>query len=134
MEKRTQFTVMATNKPGELAWLAKILGKAKVNIEAISINDGVHHGVVKIVVDDAKAARKALKKAELAASEQDVLAVALADKPGAMADLCAKLARKGVNIDYIYGSTCACGEGGCSCECRVILSVTDAAAARAALT
>ncbi len=139
MEKKTQLTVIETYQPGELARLTKLLAKAKVNIEAISINDGVHHGVVKLVVDDPRAARAALKKAGLAVSEQPVLALSLPDKPGAMAELCATLSRKKVNIDYIYGSTCACGccddgECECSCACRVILSVSDEAAARAALS
>jgi hypothetical protein len=128
MNKKTEFAVMLSNKPGELGRLAALMAKAKVNISGISINDGVHHGVVKFVVDEASPARAALKKANVAFSERQVLALALANKLGALAGICAKLAAKRVNIDYIYGTACACASGddcSCGCECTLILSVPE---------
>jgi hypothetical protein len=133
MQKKIQISVLLDNNPGALAKLAKVMKTAKVNIEALAINDGVDHGVAKLVVCDPDAAAKALKKARIPFSTQKVLAVALPNKPGVLADVCAKLAAKGINIHYVYGSTCACGcdckcECECSCECTLIVSADRAKA------
>jgi hypothetical protein len=127
MQKKIQISVLLDNNPGELAKLAKVMKVAKVNIEALAINDGIHHGVAKLVVDNPDAAGKALKKARIPFSTQKVIAVALPNKPGVLADVCAKLAAKGINIHYVYGSTCSCGCGcececECSCQCTLIVS------------
>jgi hypothetical protein len=133
MQKKTQFTVMLANEPGELARVAKLVAKAKVNIEALTINDGVHHGVLKFVVDGAGGVRKAFTKARLTFSEHKVYAVTLPNQPGALAEMCGKLAAKGVNIDYVYGSTCACDEECCRGDCTLILSGSDEKTLKAAL-
>jgi hypothetical protein len=132
MEKKTQVSILLDNKPGELGRVAKVMARAKVNIEAMSINDGTHHGVLKVVVDRAEAARKALKKAGIQHSVQTVLSIPLRNAPGALAKLCAKLAGKGVNIDYVYGSACQCADK-CPCDCTIILSSCDAKAVKKAL-
>jgi hypothetical protein len=129
MQKKTQVSILLDNKPGELGKVARLMARAKVNIEAMAINDGIHHGVLKMVVDKAEAARKALKKAGIQHSVQTVLSVPLRNEPGALAKLCAKLAGKGVNIDYVYGSGCLCS-GECCCDCTIILSSPDAKAVK----
>lgn len=129
MKVRREFAVMLPNRPGELARLAKALARAKVNIEAVSVNDGTRFGVVRLVVDGPSSTRQALRKAKLQFVENRVIAVPLADKPGALAELSSKLAQKGVNIDYVYGSTCSC-----ECPCLLIMGVTDIEKAREALS
>jgi len=139
--QKTQFSVVLVNKAGELAKVAQVLGRARVNIEALALTDGIHTGIVKLVVDDAKRARAALKRARLPFSEQRVLAVSLEDEPGALAKLCARLAKRGLSIDYVYGSSgpgCDCDEceceGDCGCTHGVLmLSVAEIKAAQAAL-
>jgi len=132
MDKKTQLTVMLENKPGALAHLTGVLSAAKVNLEAIAINDGVHHGVAKLVPEDAGAAAKALKKAGIPYHEQKVYAFALPNAPGVLAEMCSKLAAAGINIHYLYGSVCPCGEE-CHCDCTMIVSLEDGKAARAVL-
>jgi hypothetical protein len=132
MMKKTQFSFFLPNKAGELARLAEILAQAGVNIEGLAISDGIHAGVVKIVVDDPDKARTVLQGAEMPFSEQQVLAVTLPNNPGALAELCAKLAKDGLSIDYVYGSTCGHDEA-CSCECRLLVSVADLHTAEAAI-
>jgi hypothetical protein len=121
--KKTQFSLVLANKAGELARLADVVSGAEVNIEAMSISDGIHTGVVKMVVDRPDTARAALQKASLQFTEQEVLAVPLANTPGALAELCGKLAKDGLSIDYVYGSTCA--DGNCDCQCTLMISVAD---------
>ncbi len=132
MQKKTQISIMLVNVPGELGRIAKLMARAKVNIEALAINDGAHHGVLKMVVDKEGAASKALKKAHLQHVVQTVIALPLRNRPGALAKLCAKLERKKINIDYVYGSSCECGDK-CPCECTIIVSCCDAKALKKAL-
>jgi hypothetical protein len=124
--KKIQFSLVLANKAGELARLADVVSGAEVNIEAMSISDGIHTGVVKMVVDRPDAARAALQKASLQFSEQEVLAVPLSNTPGALAELCGKLAKDGLSIDYVYGSTCRCADDDkCDCQCTLMVSVAD---------
>ncbi|MEK7799721.1 MAG: ACT domain-containing protein, partial [Acidobacteriota bacterium] len=46
--------------------------------------------------------RDALQKEGLYASIEDCLAVDMADQPGSLGDICARLAGAGINIDYAY--------------------------------
>ena len=101
-----------------------------MNIQALSITDGIHTGVVKVVVDQPDQARDALEAADIQFTEQQVLAVPLANAPGALAELCSKLAKDGLSIDYVYGSTCIHDKDkGCDCKCSLMVSVADLAPA-----
>jgi hypothetical protein len=103
-----------------------VLASAKVNLEALSLSDGVHTGVLKIVVDDPAAARTALEQGGLQFYEQPILAVALPNQPGALAELCRELAEDGFSIDYVYGSTCRCpGDHDRDCQSELMVSVAD---------
>jgi len=128
MAIRKQFTVCLENKPGQLARLCQALARAKVNIIAITVVDSTDTGDVRLVTKNAAAARKALAKAKLCALVRDVVSVTLPDKPGALAEAAANLAKKGINIEYVYGSTHApCAEATC------IFAVDDTAKADAIL-
>lgn len=125
MEK-TQFSLVLANKRGALAEFAQLLAEAKVNVEALSLSDGVHTGVLKIVVDDPDAARAAFQAGKYQFYEQPILAVALPNHPGALADLSAKLAEDGYSINYVYGSTCRCpGAHEPECQSELMVSVAD---------
>jgi len=132
--KKTQFSLVLINKPGELANLAELLARAEVNIEAMAISDGIHTGVVKVVVDQPDPARAVFQEVGLQFSEQQVLSISLPNTPGGLAELCAQLARDGLSIDYVYGSTCSsAGAIGCTCESRLMVSVANLAEAEAAV-
>ena len=130
--KKTQFSLVLANKAGELATLAGVLTEAEVNLQARAITDGIHTGVVKVVVDSPERAREAFETAELQFTEQQVLSVPLANTPGSLAELCSKLARDGLSIDYVYGSTCH-HDKSCDCECTLMVSVADLATAESSV-
>src|SRR5207247_4302931 len=98
MPRAKQRTVQLANKPGTLAQVAQALGKAKVNMRALA----VFEGRAKIIVDDPSKGREALQNEGLFASIEECLAVDMADQPGTLGDICAKLAGAGINIDYAY--------------------------------
>ena len=104
MAVKTQFSVFLPNKPGQLGRLTGALSRAKVNIQAISVADTAESGVVRLLVDAAQKARKALARGKFASTESRVVAVCAKDVPGTLAKVAAKLAKAGININYIYGS------------------------------
>ena len=118
---RKQLTRYLENRPGVLAKVAASLASARINIEGISVAASPDVGLVQVIVDNAAAARKVLKKLGISHTIQDVAMVSVPDRPGALARLAAKIARAGININYIYGTACKC-----KCECGTSLVVSAA--------
>jgi len=104
MAKVKQFTVALENRPGRLAHVAQVLADAKVNILAVLGSTAGGQGSVQVVVDNANKGKKALDGAGLAYTEGTLEQFELANKPGALADLAGKLAKKGLNIDCAYAT------------------------------
>ena len=109
MESRTQFSVFMVHRPGLLAQICRELAKAKINITGIALMDSSEHGVLRLMVADPEGARAVLKRMNVPMAETDVLAVTLANKPGAAADLCDRMADAHIPIGYMYCTTGARG-------------------------
>ena len=105
MAKKKQITITLRNKIGELAKLSRSLAKSGVNIEAISVTNLIEAGVVRFIPSNIAKAKKALKKYGATVTVEDVLAIAMPNDPGALAKTAAKLQKKKINVDYIYGSS-----------------------------
>lgn len=103
--EKTQITAWLDNKPGQMAKLGRALKRGKVNMTAMSVIDTVDHSGVRMVVDNAAAAKKALTRAKVPFSTRRVLLLTMTNKVGALGQVGAKLAKGGVNLDYAYGST-----------------------------
>jgi len=114
MPKVKQLTVSCENRPGTLADIAGILGKAKVNILAFNAASAGAMGYIQFIVDNAKKARKVLKAHRISCYEEVVLHVTLPNVPGALASLARKMAAKDVNIGAGYQTTV---EGGKRASC-----------------
>lgn len=107
----TDLTVRMENEPGALAQVGEALGAAGVNIEAVAGFGMDNHGRVHLVVDDADAAKAALKAAGLTLeAEREALEVTLDDAPGAVGAYARKLADRGINIEAAYIGGRAGGE------------------------
>ncbi len=104
MAKVKQLTVALENRPGRLAHVAKVLADAKVNVLALLGSTAGAQGSVQVVVDNVNKAKKALGGAGLSYSEGTLEQVELANKPGTLAQLAARLAKKGINIDCAYAT------------------------------
>jgi hypothetical protein len=98
-----ELTISMPNKAGQLAVLADTLGKAGVNIQALSAATAGGKGVIRLVVDDTAKAKRALKKAKIrVGTERQVLEVRLRNRPGALARVAKRLGKAKVNIDSAY--------------------------------
>jgi hypothetical protein len=87
-----------------LAKLTKVLADAKVNVLALLGSTAVGQGSVQVVVDNVNKAKKALGGAGLSYIEGTLEQIELPNKPGALAQLAGRLAKKGINIDCAYAT------------------------------
>ncbi len=98
----TEFTVHMANRPGQLATLARLLGDAGVNIEALAAYAGGEEGIVRLVASNESATRSVLADAGLEWHEHRVISTRVTNRPGALAQVTESLANTGVNIDAMY--------------------------------
>lgn len=100
--KVKQISIFLENKKGHLLEVVDALGKAGVNIRALSIADTSEFGILRIIVPDPDSAKKALKKGGFTFNENDVIAVGVSDKPGGLAAALKILSENDINVEYLY--------------------------------
>ncbi|MEE8169806.1 MAG: hypothetical protein V3T70_04595 [Phycisphaerae bacterium] len=97
-----QFSIFLASKPGVLSRLCDSLAHDKINIIAMSMMDSTEHGVFRMIAEDEKQARKTLGRLNLPTAETEVIVMELPNRPGALADVCARLGTNHVGINYAY--------------------------------
>jgi hypothetical protein len=107
------------NRPGSLADMGEVLGRAGVSIEG----GGVFEGVAHFLFEDGAAALKALEAAGIrVVRENDVVIVRLRQsEPGQLGKIARRMADAGVNIQVQYSDH----------DHQLILIVDDVARAKA---
>ncbi len=125
MAKTKQFIISIDNHPGAVAEIAKTLGSAKVNILSLLGTSQGAGGMVQLLVDNARRAKKALDAARISYQETPAEQYELPNKPGALADCLTKLAAKGVNLTSIHATAAKGGK-------KAVIVYTVEAAAKAA--
>ncbi|MDR3089930.1 MAG: ACT domain-containing protein [Desulfobulbaceae bacterium] len=97
-----QLTVFVENGPGRLLEITETLGKASIDLRALSIADTAEFGIARIITSDHAKAVALLREAGFAVSTTPVLAVGLDDEPGALVKTLRILADAKINIEYLY--------------------------------
>ena len=120
MAKMIQLTISCQNRPGALAEIAGILGKANVNILAFNVGSAGTMGYVQFVVDHPSRAKKKLEGKGFSCYEEQVVYLNVPNIPGAFFRLASKLAAKDINIGAGYQTTVK-GSG----KASIVLAVTD---------
>ena len=105
MQKATEIQVVIEDKPGTLASLCSILGKEGVNIDALMVLGGL----AKLLVNDVQKAMSGLQGAGYKTDTKQVATAEVPNEPGALSTVARKIADKGVNISYLYGTTLGSG-------------------------
>lgn len=134
----TQLSVVLDNAPGKAMEVLRTLAKGGVNVRAISVADTSDLGVVRLIVSDTAKAKAILAKKGLKVTSAPVLAVVVKDRPGGLAEMLAPLAKKNLNVEYLYATTCACSGDTCGCgeegcDSVIIVRVKDIKSAEEAL-
>jgi len=124
MPRTTQLTVSLKSRPGVLAQLARTLADAGVNIVTLSADAVSGRGKIRVVVNDAVTAKRALRRAKYRFSEEPAFVVRLRNKPGALARVAEKVAKGRVNIKSAYATTAGRGSA------TVVMTVGSVAKAR----
>ena len=97
-----QLSVFVENKSGRLAEITEIIGKAGVDIRAISVADTSDFGILRLIVDKPKEAVELLRAAGLTVSLTSVIAIGIDDKPGEFAKAMRVLADGNIGVEYMY--------------------------------
>jgi hypothetical protein len=96
------FAIRLGHHPGELAQVATALSRYGVNIRSLaglSIGDDV---LVRIIADNAEAARAALTATGISFEPHEVVTVLLENRAGELAAICKRLAEAHINLYAIY--------------------------------
>jgi len=93
-------TVILEGRPGSLATLGEILGRAGVNIEGICAFTSQGKGEIHILVEEAAKASGALRASGMQVlRETEVMVRDFKDRPGELGNTARRLAGSGVNIE-----------------------------------
>jgi len=97
-----QISIFLENKAGRLAEVTGILSEAGINIRALSLADTSDFGVLRLIVNDNQAAKKALKDSGFTVGKTDVVAVEVEDRPGGLHRILDLLYNANINVEYMY--------------------------------
>jgi len=100
--KVRQLSIFLENRSGRLAEVTEILGKAAINIRALSLADTSDFGILRVIVSDSDKAFRILEGNGFTVTGTDVLAVEVEDKPGGLARVLRLLDEDEVNVEYMY--------------------------------
>lgn len=97
-----QLSVFLENKSGRLNEVTEVLGKAGVNLSAMSIADNSDFGILRCIVSDPEKAKRALEEAYFTVIISDVIGFTCPNTSGALAVVLKYLSERGVFIEYMY--------------------------------
>jgi hypothetical protein len=120
MPRAKQLTVWVENRPGMLGEVGSALGAKKVNILGFMASVSDNRGTIRMVVDKPAAAKRVFAEHRWETTQEEVLMVALSDKPGTLGKVAHKLREASVNIDYAYA-----GLGPSARQVNVYFGVSD---------
>ena len=124
MPIKKQFSVMLENKRGALAQVCSRMAEKAVSILALMAPEQAGIAPIRLVVSSHETAKKILDAMGSSYTEEDVLAVEVSDKPGALGKVTRKLADHNIDVTYAYGSI----EKGVE-KAMIVLGVSDLEAA-----
>ncbi len=97
-----QLSVFVENKIGRLSAVLDVLKDNDVDISALSLADTSEYGILRLVVDKPDVALVALKESGVMVKCTQVIAAAMDDAPGGLANLLSVLSEANVGIEYMY--------------------------------
>ena len=121
---KKQFSILVENERGALAQICSRLAEKAVNILALMVPEQPGIAPIRLVVSSDETAKKILDSIGSSYTEEDVLAVEVSDKPGALGKLTRKLADHNIDVKYAYGTI----EKGVE-KAMIVMGVSDLQAA-----
>ena len=97
-----QVSIFVENKEGRIKKAIDTLAKENINIRALSIADTTKYGILRLIVSDNEKAIAALEKDGFIVKENEVIILAVPDKPNGLNSTLAVFDEKGINLEYLY--------------------------------
>ena len=124
-----QLTVFIQNKKGTVVSVTDILSKNNINLRALSIAETQDFGILRLIVNDEKAAEAVLTENGYLIKVIDVVGVKIGDEPGKLAAALDVLDKADINVEYLYAFMARTEK-----HAYVVLRVEDNAVAEKVLT
>ena len=124
-----QLTVFIQNKQGSVVSVTDILSKNNINLRALSIAETQDFGILRLIVNDEKAAEAALLEGGYLIKVIDVVGVKIGDEPGKLSAARKVLDQHNINMEYLYAFMARTER-----HAYVVIRVEDNEVAEAALT
>ncbi|MBO5166004.1 MAG: amino acid-binding protein [Lachnospiraceae bacterium] len=97
-----QLSVFIENREGRLEEVLDVLKQSGVNIVSLSLADTSEYGLLRLLVNNPEAGKKALRENGFSAMLTDVLGVKLCHRVGYLQELLEVICKNGINIEYMY--------------------------------
>ena len=124
-----QLTVFIQNKKGTVVSVTEILSKNNINLRALSIAETQDFGILRLIVNDEKAAEAVLTENGYLIKVIDVVGVKIGDEPGKLTAELDVLDKADINVEYLYAFMARTEK-----HAYVVLRVEDNAVAEKVLT
>ena len=124
-----QLTVFIQNKKGTVVSVTDILSKNNINLRALSIAETQDFGILRLIVNDEKAAEAVLAENGYLIKVIDVVGVKIGDEPGKLTAALDVLDKADINVEYLYAFMARTEK-----HAYVVLRVEDNEVAEKALT
>jgi hypothetical protein len=103
--KLQQLSVFLEDRVGRLTAPCDALAERGINIATLSLADTERFGILRLMTREWQRAMKVLQGRGWAVSLAEVLAVAIEDRPGGLAEVLKQVERAGLSIEYMYPMT-----------------------------
>ena len=97
-----QLSVFVENSAGSLQHIVDALSEHHINIRALSVADTTEFGILRLIVDDEEKALSVLREIGVVSKVTDVIAVAIDDRAGGLANVTRLISAAGLNMEYAY--------------------------------
>ena len=98
-----QLSVFIENREGRLGEVLSVLRKRGVNILSMSLADTTEYGLLRLIVNNPEKGREALIAEGFSSTVTEVFVIKVPHKAGALQEILEYIAKKNVNIEYMYG-------------------------------
>ena len=97
-----QLTVFVQNRKGTIVSVTDVLAKNNINMRALSIAETEDFGILRLIVNDEKTAKKVLEDNGYLIKIVDVVGVKIGDEPGKLTAALDVLDKADINVEYLY--------------------------------
>ncbi len=97
-----QISIFIENKEGRIKKAINTLAEENINIRALSIADTTKYGILRLIVSDNEKAIDALEKDGFIVKENEVIILAVPDKPNGLNSTLSVFDENGINLEYLY--------------------------------